>query len=174
MSGEKSFDLTKVHEVNLKLLKEIDRICRKYKIKYALDSGTLLGAVRHGGFIPWDDDVDVMFTRKNYEMFAKVVRRELPEDMSFVEPNEYHGGKAFYDFISRVTYNSIFSANLAVSSVSGLEWNKWIMHFNNSAPLIAIDTCTAHPSSSFDVASIRNDFVSLLFNTEMAACLRYS
>ncbi len=52
MSGEKSFDLTKVHEVNLKLLKEIDRICRKYKIKYALDSGTLLGAVRHGGFIP--------------------------------------------------------------------------------------------------------------------------
>lgn len=78
MSGEKSFDLTKVHEVNLKLLKEIDRICRKYKIKYALDSGTLLGAVRHGGFIPWDDDVDVMFTRKNYEMFAKVVRRELP------------------------------------------------------------------------------------------------
>ena len=75
MSEEKSFDLTKVHEVNLKLLKEIDRICRKYKIKYALDSGTLLGAVRHGGFIPWDDDVDVMFTRKNYEMFAKVVRR---------------------------------------------------------------------------------------------------
>mgnify|MGYP000370477200 CR=1 FL=1 len=61
--------------------------------------------MRHGGFIPWDDDVDVMFTRKNYEMFAKVVRRELPEDMSFVEPNEYHGGKAFYDFISRVTYN---------------------------------------------------------------------
>ena len=49
MSEEKSFDLTKVHEVNLKLLKEIDRICRKYKIKYALDSGTLLGAVHADG-----------------------------------------------------------------------------------------------------------------------------
>ena len=48
MSGEKSFDLTKVHEVNLKLLKEIDRICRKYNIKYPLDSGPLLGGVRHG------------------------------------------------------------------------------------------------------------------------------
>ena len=104
-NGEKTFDLTRVHETNLKMLKEIDRICRKYKIKYALDSGTLLGAVRHGGFIPWDDDVDVMFTRTNYEMFAKVVRRELPENMSFVEPNEYHGGKAFYDFVSRITYD---------------------------------------------------------------------
>lgn len=104
MSTEKSFDLTRVHETNLKMLKEIDRICRKYKIKYALDAGTLLGAVRHQGFIPWDDDVDVVFTRTNYEMFAKVVRRELPEAMSFVEPNEYHGGKAFFDFVPRIIY----------------------------------------------------------------------
>ena len=103
---EEAFDLTKVHETNLKLLKEIDRICRKYKIKYALDSGTLLGAVRHKGFIPWDDDVDVVFTRANYEMFAKVARRELPEGMSLVEPDEYHGGKAFYDFVPRITYNN--------------------------------------------------------------------
>ena len=91
MSEEMKYDLSGVHAVNLKLLKEIDRICRKYKIKYALDSGTLLGAIRHGGFIPWDDDVDVVFTRANYEMFKKVARRELPEGMSFVEPDEYHG-----------------------------------------------------------------------------------
>ena len=55
--------LEKVHRANLRLLKEIDRICRKYKISYMLDSGTLLGAVRHEGFIPWDDDVDLAFTR---------------------------------------------------------------------------------------------------------------
>ena len=55
------WDLTRVHEANLKLLKEIDRICRKYKIKYMIDSGTLLGAVRHQGFIPWDDDADEIF-----------------------------------------------------------------------------------------------------------------
>lgn len=101
----KTYDLSKVHEVNLKLLKEIDRICRKYKIKYALDSGTLLGAIRHGGFIPWDDDVDVVMTRKNYEMFVKVVRRELPDGMTFVEPNEYHGGEAFFDFVPRILYD---------------------------------------------------------------------
>ena len=57
------YDLTKAHEVNLKILKEIDRICRKYKLQYMLDAGTLLGAVRHQGFIPWDDDADVAFTR---------------------------------------------------------------------------------------------------------------
>ena len=74
-----AYDLTKVHEANLKILKEIDRICRKYKIKYLMDAGTLLGAVRHKGFIPWDDDADVAFTRNNYEAFIKVVRRELPE-----------------------------------------------------------------------------------------------
>lgn len=101
----KPYDLSKVHEANLKLLKEIDRICRKYKIKYALDAGTLLGAIRHGGFIPWDDDVDVVMTRRNYEMFKKVVRRELADGMTFVEPNEYHGGKAFFDFVPRILYD---------------------------------------------------------------------
>ena len=44
------YDLTEVHQANLAILKEIDRICRKYKIKYLLDAGTLLGAVRHKGF----------------------------------------------------------------------------------------------------------------------------
>ena len=77
----KNFDLTAVHQANLKMLKEIDRICRKHQIQYMLDAGTLLGAVRHKGFIPWDDDVDLVFTRENYERFAQVVRKELPEGM---------------------------------------------------------------------------------------------
>lgn len=99
-----SYDLTRVHEVNLKLLKEIDRICRKYKINYMLDSGTLLGAVRHGGFIPWDDDVDVAFTRPNFELFLKVARRELPEGMSLLCPEELQNGRVFYDFTPRIIY----------------------------------------------------------------------
>ncbi len=102
---DKPYDLSHVHAANLKLLREIDRICTKYKIKYALDSGTLLGAIRHGGFIPWDDDVDIVMTRKNYEMFRKIVRRELCEGMTFVEPNEYHGGEAFFDFVPRILYD---------------------------------------------------------------------
>lgn len=100
------YDLTKVHEANLRILKEIDRICRKYKIKYMLDAGTLLGAVRHQGFIPWDDDADVAFTRKNYEAFLKVVRRELPEGMELLTPQDFRGGSGFYDFTARIIYKN--------------------------------------------------------------------
>lgn len=99
-----AFDLTKVHQANLKMLKEIDRICRKYKIAYMLDSGTLLGAVRHQGFIPWDDDVDVAFTRPNYEMFVKAAERELPEGMELLRPEKLRGGTVFYDFTARIIY----------------------------------------------------------------------
>jgi lipopolysaccharide cholinephosphotransferase len=90
VSGEKSFDLTKVHEVNLKLLKEIDRICRKYKIKYALDSGTLLGAVRHGGFIPWDDDIDIAMTLDDSRRFAEVAPKELRSGLVLQTPETEH------------------------------------------------------------------------------------
>lgn len=103
---EKEYDLTRVHEASLKLLKEIDRICRKYRIRYALDSGTLLGAIRHKGFIPWDDDADVIFTRPQYEMFLKVVERELPEGMSLLRPEQLKDGRAFYDFTARVIYDN--------------------------------------------------------------------
>lgn len=99
-------DLTRVHQANLAVLKEIDRICRKYKLKYVLDSGTLLGAVRHQGFIPWDDDADVAMTRANFDGFLKVAPRELPEDMELVLPDSYHGGKGFYDFTPRIIYKN--------------------------------------------------------------------
>lgn len=96
--------LEAVHQANLKMLKEIDRICRKYEIQYQLDAGTLIGAVRHKGFIPWDDDADVAFTRENYEKFAKVVRKELPKGMKLLEPNQLRHGEGFYDFTPRILY----------------------------------------------------------------------
>ncbi len=100
------YGLEKVHQASLSILKEIDRICRKYGLQYMMDSGTLLGAVRHKGFIPWDDDADVAFTRDNYEAFAKVVRKELPKEMFFLEPRELGGGRAFYDFTPRIIYRN--------------------------------------------------------------------
>ncbi|MBO5573447.1 MAG: LicD family protein [Clostridium sp.] len=102
--GNTSYDLTEVHRANLIMLKEIDRICRKYNLKYILDSGTLLGAVRHHGFIPWDDDVDIAMTRNNYEMFQRVAKRELPEGITLLRPEDIRKGEVFYDFTARLIY----------------------------------------------------------------------
>ena len=63
----------------LSILLEIDRICRKYHIKYWLVAGTLLGAIRHNGFIPWDDDCDIGMMRKDFERFQEVLPTELPQ-----------------------------------------------------------------------------------------------
>ena len=71
-----------IQNILLSYLLEIDRICRKYKIRYFLAGGTLLGAVRHHGFIPWDDDADVMMLRDDYEKFLSVVQSELPGNVT--------------------------------------------------------------------------------------------
>ena len=69
--------LEKIHEIELEMLTEVDRICQKNNIKYTIIGGTLLGAVRHGGFIPWDDDADIAMLRPEYEKFCKVCEKEL-------------------------------------------------------------------------------------------------
>ena len=51
------------------LIKEIDTICRKYDITYYAEGGSVIGALRHHGFIPWDDDMDIVMTRDNYYKF---------------------------------------------------------------------------------------------------------
>lgn len=67
----------------LEILVEIDKICEKHKLRYFIDYGNLLGAIRHKGFIPWDDDIDIMMLRKDYEIFAKVANKELPKELLF-------------------------------------------------------------------------------------------
>jgi len=66
-----------VQKIQIEILLEFDRICKKHNIKYQLFAGTLLGAIRHKGFIPWDDDIDVCLLRQDYNKFLEVCNTEL-------------------------------------------------------------------------------------------------
>lgn len=103
-------DVKDIQNKMLELLKEFDRICKKHRIRYVLDSGTLLGAIRHKGFIPWDDDVDVAMLREDYDKFFQIAKEDLGEQYIFEDTNTRTGfpnifGK-LYDTTTRYVEDS--------------------------------------------------------------------
>ena len=83
----------------LDVLSEIDRICSKHNIRYFADWGTFLGAVRHGGFVPWDDDLDICMLRDDYNKFREVADQELPQEYVI---HDYERQQNHWLFLSRV------------------------------------------------------------------------
>ena len=81
-------NMKEIKEIELSILKDIDAFCKKNNIKYSLWAGTMLGAIRHQGFIPWDDDIDIAMTRKEYEKFKKLVLSgyKIAEQLDLVFP----------------------------------------------------------------------------------------
>ena len=73
----------KLWAVLLDMLLAFDEVCKKYNIKYSLDSGSLLGAVRHKGFIPWDDDLDVIMLREEYDKLCRIASLEFKTPLFF-------------------------------------------------------------------------------------------
>ena len=69
--------------IMLEMLKEFDTICEAHGLMYWLDSGTILGAVRHKGFIPWDDDIDISMPLEDYNKFTKIAKKSLSKDIFF-------------------------------------------------------------------------------------------
>ncbi|MDY2594652.1 MAG: LicD family protein [Oliverpabstia sp.] len=82
-------EITEYKTILTELLIEVDRICRKHDIKYSLIAGTLLGAVRHHGFIPWDDDIDIAMPYEDYDKFAKVIQ-DYKYELNFIRIDEGH------------------------------------------------------------------------------------
>ncbi|HHX38250.1 MAG TPA: LicD family protein, partial [Clostridiaceae bacterium] len=80
-----SREIQQVHALQLHLLSEVDRLCRAHGIHYYLLFGTLLGAVRHAGFIPWDDDVDIGVKRDDYDRLLDLLELELDPERYFIQ-----------------------------------------------------------------------------------------
>ena len=94
--------LKKAWAAEIKVLTVIAEICEKYNIQWYADNGTLLGAVRHGGFIPWDDDMDICMLRDDFVKFQQVVEEELPEGYFYTSYRSPGGNTQIWDTIERV------------------------------------------------------------------------
>ena len=90
MYGEyESETLEKLHNAELSMLKDFAKLCDDNNIEYFAISGTAIGAVRHKGFIPWDDDIDVALLRKDYERFVKAMIKSLMKNMNSGDQIDY-------------------------------------------------------------------------------------
>lgn len=94
-SDAQTHEFKTVQAIVFGILKEIDKVCKEHDIEYFLAGGTLLGAIRHGGFIPWDYDGDVMMTRENYEKFIAAAESSLPDTL-FLQTPESDTDNHFY------------------------------------------------------------------------------
>lgn len=109
----------------LEVLSEIDRICVKHNITYYADWGTLLGAVRHGGFVPWDDDLDICMKRDDYVKFRAVADAELPKNYVI---HDYERKEDHWQFLARVVNNEHICFD-----------EKYLREHNNFPWLVGVD-----------------------------------
>lgn len=88
-----------LHKVDMDIVKEVVRICDTHNFKYYMLGGTMLGAIRHKGFIPWDDDIDLGMPRDDYEAFLQIAEKELPEYLKVVN---YRNDPNYMYYITRI------------------------------------------------------------------------
>lgn len=101
-------------EIELEILWEVDRICRENGISYFLDSGTMLGAARHGGFIPWDDDIDLGMIRDDYERFCAIAQGQLGDGYFLQTPMT--DPQSPYGFAKVRKEGTVFIENASIQS----------------------------------------------------------
>lgn len=113
--------LKKLHDLELEMMLKIDEICKKHGLTYYLMGGTLIGAVRHQGFIPWDDDIDLGMPRPDYEKFLQVAERELGNEFGILTPYNTEGYQFTFSKVINKKMKILYKNNLEVK-----KWNIWI------------------------------------------------
>lgn len=92
--------LRELQKMELRILVDFDKYCRKHGLRYSLFAGTLIGAVRHGGFIPWDDDIDVCMPRADFRKLIDLLKQEPIENCSMLSP--YDEASYFTGFFLKI------------------------------------------------------------------------
>lgn len=101
--------LIELQKTLLEILSIVHHICDKYCIPYIIYGGTLLGAVRHHGFIPWDDDVDILMSRKDYELFFDVCEKEIPVGYRIIRNLKFNTRLKFLNEVALVKCNTLLA-----------------------------------------------------------------
>ncbi|MDD3668866.1 MAG: LicD family protein [Alphaproteobacteria bacterium] len=145
-------NLKMVQDCSVALLNYFDQICKKHNITYWIDSGTLIGHIRHNGFIPWDDDIDICMMRDDYEKLFNILDDEFSQN----------GFKYARSEITRLYYKNtpaqvdIFPIDIGFQKdpLTGTEKEQFIVHLNNIKASIKCDFHTnlplQQPVCSFD------------------------
>ena len=109
--------LMRIQHLELEILKEIDRLCEKHSIDYFLAGGSLLGAIRYGHSIPWDDDLDIGFSRENFEKFRIVCEKDL-DRTRFVHSCYYNETQSHYPVDKIRLKDTCFSTDYSIINQS--------------------------------------------------------
>jgi len=118
------YEISELQTYSLEALKAVDALCKKHNIKYFLAEGTLLGAVRHNGFIPWDDDIDICMKRDEYDRFIRIAAEELNQDyvLDSFETNPNHWTICAKVFLTRNTkFHNKRLEGIALSTSPGID-----------------------------------------------------
>ena len=123
MPSYKEYDqetLDKLHKTELEILDDFVKVCEKYNLTYFFTGGTMLGAIRHAGFIPWDDDIDIGMPRRDYDEFIKIGQKALGDKYYL---DSFETNKDFYLPFAKIKMNgTVFDESAAVD----VEHNKGI------------------------------------------------
>jgi lipopolysaccharide cholinephosphotransferase len=127
--------LREIQLFELKMLKDVAKVCEENDIQYFLSSGTLLGAVRHGGFIPWDDDIDVYMPLPDYRKFLKIGQKLLDEsygNIYFVQ--NYRTEKNYHEMWTQIRTNNTTSMPVSCK--------KYDIHFGMCLDIFPLVGCS--------------------------------